>query len=230
MKEQFKIKNKIINIYFNNSNLKELPVVILNNYSDNAEEVYNKCNDINCNEFILVSISNLDWNNDMSPWYTENINNYDSNFLGKADEYIDLLVNDIMQYVSNFIINKLNKNIKYYTIAGYSLAGLFSVYIAYKTDIFKRIVSASGSFWYPDFLEFVKKNNISYNIEKIYFSLGNRESKVKNKILSEVENNTKELENIYKDKGINTVYIENDGNHFQEVSLRIAKGIKWVLY
>ena len=31
----------------------------------------------------------------MSPWYTENINNYDSNFLGKADEYIDLLVNDI---------------------------------------------------------------------------------------------------------------------------------------
>ena len=39
MKEQFKIKNKIINIYFNNSNLKELPVVILNNYSDNAEEV-----------------------------------------------------------------------------------------------------------------------------------------------------------------------------------------------
>ena len=135
MKEQFKIKNKIINIYFNNSNLKELPVVILNNYSDNAEEVYNKCNDINCNEFILVSISNLDWNNDMSPWYTENINNYDSNFLGKADEYIDLLVNDIMQYVSNFIINKLNKNIKYYTIAGYSLAGLFSVYIAYKTDL-----------------------------------------------------------------------------------------------
>ena len=96
---------------------------------------YNKCNDINCNEFILVSISNLDWNNDMSPWYTENINNYDSNFLGKADEYIDLLVNDIMQYVSNFIINKLNKNIKYYTIAGYSLAGLFSVYIAYKTDL-----------------------------------------------------------------------------------------------
>ena len=96
--------------------------------------------------------------------------------------------------------------------------------------LFKRIVSASGSFWYPDFLEFVKENNISSNIEKIYFSLGNRESKVKNKILSEVENNTKELENIYKDKGINTVYIENDGNHFQEVSLRIAKGIKWVLY
>ena len=230
MKEQFKIKNKIINIYFNNSNLKELPVVILNNYSDNAEEVYNKCNDINCNEFILVSISNLDWNKEMTPWFAPKLNKHDEDCLGKADEYIDLLVNDIMQYVSNFIINKLNKNIKYYTIAGYSLAGLFSVYIAYKTDLFKRIVSASGSFWYPDFLEFVKENNISSNIEKIYFSLGNRESKVKNKILSEVENNTKELEKIYKDKGINTVYIENDGNHFQEVSLRIAKGIKWVLY
>ena len=38
MKEQFKIKNKIINIYFNNSNLKELPVVILNNYSEYCED------------------------------------------------------------------------------------------------------------------------------------------------------------------------------------------------
>ena len=229
MKEHFKIKNKIISIYFNNSNLNELPVVILNNYSNNGEEIYNKCNEINCSEFILVSISNLDWNSDMSPWNCEGINKHDLNFFGNADEYAYLLVNDIINNVKHFIMDKLRKSIKYYIIAGYSLAGLFSIYIAYKTDIFKRIVSASGSFWFPNFLDFAKKNNINSNVEKIYFSVGNKESKVKNKILAEVENNTKKLEKLYKERGIDTIYFENNGNHFQEVSLRIARGIKWIL-
>ena len=34
---------------------------------------------------------------------------------------------------------------------------------------------------------------------------------------------------MFDDKGIKTIYEENEGNHFQNADLRMAKGIKWIL-
>lgn len=229
MIKQLKINDKIIDIYYDNIDLKELPIVILNTYDSESEDVWNKCKDIKCKEFILVAISNLDWNSDMSPWFAPKLNKHDVDCLGKADEYINLLINDIVPSVEKIIIGDLRISIEYYAIAGYSLAGLFAIYTAYKTDLFRKIASASGSFWFPNFIEFIKKNNISSNVKKIYFSLGDKESKVKNKVLATVEDNTKDIEKIYNLQGINTIYEKNEGNHFKDASLRMAKGIKWII-
>ena len=229
MVKEFIINNKNIQLHYNNSNLKEVPVVILNTYGNEGKEVLDKCLYFKCKEFILVAISNLDWNNDMTPWFAPRLNERDVDCLGKADEYIKLLTNKIIPQVQEYINNTLKIKIEYFAIAGYSLAGLFAVYSAYKTDIFTRIASASGSFWFPKFVDFVKTNNISSNVRKIYFSLGNKESKVKNQILATVEKNTMSLEKIYNSKGIQTKYEENEGNHFRDAALRMGKGIKWIL-
>lgn len=229
MVKEFTIKNKIINVYCKENTLKELPVVILNTFGNEGQEVFDKCIELKSKDYILVSISNLDWNNEMTPWYSKKINKYGEDFLGKADEYIQVLLNEIIPEIKKYIEENLNVKIKNYTIAGYSLAGLFAVYLSYKTDIFSRIVSASSSFWFPKFVDFVKENRISSTVEKIYFSLGNKESKVKNQILANVEKNTKEIEEIYKNQGIKTIYVENEGNHFKDAPLRLAKGIKWIL-
>lgn len=229
MVKEFTIKNKIINIYCRKNYSKELPVVILNTFENEYKEILKNCKNIDCKEFILVSISNLDWNNEMTPWYSKKINKYGEEFLGKADEYIQVLLDEIIPEIKKYIEENLKVKIKNYTIAGYSLAGLFAVYLSYKTDIFSRIVSASSSFWFPKFVDFVKENRISSTVEKIYFSLGNKESKVKNQILASVEKNTKEIEEIYESKGIKTIYVENEGNHFKDALLRMAKGIKWIL-
>ena len=229
MVKEFTIKNKIINVYCKENTLKELPVVILNTFGNEGQEVFDKCIELKSKDYILVSISNLDWNNEMTPWYSKKINKYGEDFLGKADEYIQVLLNEIIPEIKKYIEENLKVKIKNYTIAGYSLAGLFAIYASYKTNIFSKIVSASGSLWFPKFVDFVKENKISSNVEKIYFSLGNKESKVKNQILANVEKNTKEIEEIYKKQGIKTIYVENEGNHFKDASLRLAKGIKWIL-
>lgn len=229
MKKEFRIDNKIIQIYCNNTNLTELPVVILNTYSNEGREVFDECKNLKSKEFILIAISNLDWNNDMSPWYAPKLNKRDVDCLGKADDYIELLTNKIIPKAEEYIKKDLNINIEYFAIAGYSLAGLFAIYSTYRTEIFTKIASASGSFWFPKFVDFAKENNISSNINKMYFSLGNKESKVKNQVLSTVEKNTIDLEKIYKNKGIQTIYEVNEGNHFQDAVLRMARGIKWIL-
>ena len=229
MKEILNIENKSIKICYNKTDEKILPVVILNNYSNDGEKIFDKCNEIGCKDFILVCISNLNWDDDMSPWYAPKINKNDTDFLGKADEYLKILLEKIIPKVKEFVEINLEKQIEYYVIAGYSLAGLFAVYSAYKTDLFNKILSCSGSFWFPNFIEFVQKNRISNNIKQIYFSLGNRESKARNKVLQTVEENTKKTEKFLREQGIKTIYEENEGNHFQSADLRIAKGIKWIL-
>lgn len=229
MKKEFRIDNKIIQIYCNNTNLTELPVVILNTYSNEGREVFDECKNLKSKEFILIAISNLDWNNDMSPWYAPKLNKRDADCLGKADDYIELLTNKIIPKAEEYIKKDLNINIEYFAIAGYSLAGLLAIYSTYRTEIFTKIASASGSFWFPKFVDFAKENNISSNINKMYFSLGNKESKVKNQVLATVEKNTIDLEKIYKNKGIQTIYEVNEGNHFQDAVLRMARGIKWIL-
>ena len=229
MIKEFKIDNKIIQIHYNNLETKELPVVILNTYGNEGKEVYEKCIELKAKDFILISISNLDWDNDMSPWFAPKLNKNDTDCLGKADDYIKLLTNKIIPQAEEYIKNDLKITIEYFAIAGYSLAGLFAVYSAYKMNFFTKIASASGSFWFPKFLDFVRKNDFVSNIKKIYFSLGNKESKVKNQVLSTVEANTVELEKIYKNKEIETIYEVNEGNHFKDGVLRMAKGIKWIL-
>lgn len=226
--KEFVINNKIINIFCNDTKTKELPVILLNTFNNEGKNIWEKCNKLGANEFILVSIAKMSWHNDLTPWEYSPFYKGDSKYLGYADSYLKEIENDFIPKVEEYITNKLNKKISYYGIAGYSLGGLFALYSGFKTDRFKRIASASGSLWYPKFSEFVKSNKLSDNIDKIYFSLGNKESKSKNEVLSTVENKTKKIYE-YISKSINSIYEENEGNHFKDSILRMAKGIKWIL-
>lgn len=110
-------------------------------------------------------------------------------------------------------------------IAGYSLAGLFALYALYKTDVFTRVASMSGSLWFPGIKEFCKENAIKILPEKLYLSIGEKESKTRHPILKTMQENTEDLLKHFKSMGIETTYEVNPGNHFQDVNLRCAKGI-----
>ena len=220
------INDKIINIFYNESNKDKIPVIILNTYDEDGISIWKETN---TNNYILVTISNIDWNNDMSPWYMDKLYQSEDDYLGKADEYLNLLTNSIIPNITNIINNELHKEITEYIIAGYSLAGLFALYSIYKTNIFNKVISCSGSLWYPNFTNYVKENNYLNKPKKIYFSLGNKESNTKNELLKTVKDKTIDLVDHYKNIGIDTIYEENIGNHFQDVTKRIAKGINWIL-
>ena len=64
----FEIENKQIEIFYNKTENKKIPVIILNTYSDEGNEVWEECQKLNAKDFILVAISKLSWNNDMTPW------------------------------------------------------------------------------------------------------------------------------------------------------------------
>ena len=118
------------------------PLVILNTYGNEGNTVWKECQKLNCPPFSLIAVSNLNWNSDMSPWKNPPIYKNDDAFEGQADEYLSLLTEKIIPAVINSISGTKPA---YIALTGYSLAGLFALYAAHKTDIFSRIASASGS-------------------------------------------------------------------------------------
>lgn len=226
--KKININNKVISIFYQETIIKKLPVVILNTFDNEGLNVWNKCLNLKTKEFILVSITGMNWNNDLTPWESLPLYQNETKYLGNASSYLKEIEEDFLPQIEDFITKTLKKEISFYVLAGYSLAGLFAFYSSFKTNKFRRIVSASGSLWYPNLMEFVRNNRISNNIDKIYFSLGNKEANTKNKLLSTVMENTKEICN-YVSKEISTIYEENEGNHFKDETLRIAKGIRSVL-
>lgn len=201
------------------------PLIILNTYGDEGESVWNECQKLNCPPFTLAAIGNLDWNKDMSPWKSPALYKNDDAFSGGADAYLSLLTSKIIPAICTSLAAKPS----YIALSGYSLAGLFALYSAYKTDVFARIASASGSLWFPDFKEYAESHDFLREQECIYLSLGDTEAKAKNKVLATVQNKTESLFELYKSLEIPVIFELNKGNHFTEAALRTAKGIKWIL-
>ncbi len=218
------ISGKTVEIFTKTNSVNKIPLVILHTFQGEGKEVFDKCAEIGCQNFALAAIGNLNWNHDLSPWPTPNIGNNKYCF-GGADEYIKKLTNEIMPEIRA----ELGFEPEFRAIAGYSLAGLFAIYTAYKTDIFSRVASVSGSLWFPGFTEFAETNNFAKSPDLIYLSLGEAEAKTRDKNLAPVRKNTEKLAEIYKSRSIPTIFELNPGNHFTETVLRTAKGIKSLL-
>lgn len=220
---EFVVCDRKVTVYA--SDLSDRPIVYLNNFDDSGDKIFYLIKEKYHDDFSFVVINNLNWNNDMSPWSIPPIFKNDTPCTGGADLYLKILTEEIIPQVENKII----KNVSYRAIAGYSLAGLFALYSLYKTDIFSRTASISGSLWYPNFKEFVFEKKMKKRPDLLYFSLGDTECRTKNPYLKTVQQNTEEIEKFYRGKGVNTFYKLNQGNHYNNANGRMADGILYIL-
>lgn len=219
---EFTVSGRTVEIFSNAKG--KAPLVILNTIQGEGAKIFDKCLELGCKNLILAAISNLNWNHELSPWATPAIKNNKYGF-GGADKYISELTASILPE----ICGKLHEGPEFTAIAGYSLAGLFALYAAYKTDVFSRIASVSGSLWFPGFTGFAQSHDFLKTPDRIYLSLGDTEAKTRDKNLAPVQKNTEFLADFYKSRGIPTIFELNPGNHFKDEILRISKGIKMVL-
>jgi predicted alpha/beta superfamily hydrolase len=199
----------------------EYPVVYTHLSAEVAEAVALLLNDT---KVVLVAIDRVDWNAELSPWPAPRAFRGEIDFTGGAAAYLTELIQQIIPAVEASIGYTPSCR----AIVGYSMAGLFAAYALYHTDQFSLAASVSGSLWYDDFLNYMKENRPIKIPERVYFSLGNRESQVRNQRLARVEACTIEAEKHMRFLGSMTLFELNQGNHFADVPERIAKGIRWL--
>lgn len=124
------------------------PVIYLPVVMGDGTEVYERCRELNCPPFTLVGIGSLNWNRELSPWGCDGTVRDAEPFGGQASGFLDELLNQIIPQVES----SLPRPPTWRGIAGYSLAGLFSLWALWQTDAFDRAASASGSLWFPGFI------------------------------------------------------------------------------
>lgn len=203
---------------------KNVPAVYSTIFQGEEDEIILKCEKIACPPFNFAAIYQNDWDAELSPWPFTKILSKNDNFLGKGGEYAKWICENLVPAAENVFGTS-----SFRVIAGYSMAGLFSIYAPTVQSCFDRIVSASGSVWFPDFVNYIEENKFKSKITRIYLSLGDREKLTKNKFMKNVEDCTNQLSEIFKSRGIETFFELNPGNHFQDSALRLAKGIKFII-
>lgn len=219
------IAGKLITLY--TSSHPDRPLIVLNTHSGDGGGVWEELSKMTDaagygdSGINLLVVSGLDWNCDMTPWPCQPLYKSGEPFGGGADEYLEVLVSEIIPCAKAHICGEPSKT----CIAGYSLAGLFALYAAYRCDAFDRTASMSGSLWFPDFMKFAEEHDMKKAPEKIYLSLGDKEAKTRNHLMQKVQENTEALAEYYGQLGINVDFEMNPGNHFRDVELRCAKGI-----
>ena len=176
--------------------------------------------------FSLAAFKIEDWNSELTPWEMPLLRGK-GNFGDGAGKTLEFIKEKLIPSLAEFM-NIQEKNVKY-ILGGYSLAGLFSLWSGYQTDIFDGISGVSPSVWYKDWIKFVKNNKIL--VKNVYLSLGDLEEKTKHQVLSKIGDNIREYFEILRNyEDLEKYVLEwNEGNHFRNSDIRMGKGFVWLV-
>ena len=172
--------------------------------------------------FHMAAVPVADWNADLSPWPAPGLRGGEA-FGGRADAFLKEL-----EAALPGLRAALRAPDAPCYIAGYSLAGLFSVWALYRTAAFDGAASVSGSLWYPDFAGFLKSGRPQRKPRRVYLSLGDRESRTRDPLLRRTEDETRALCAALREMGTESVFELNPGGHFQDAEKRMARGVAWI--
>ncbi len=172
--------------------------------------------------FCLKAVKVSRWNKDLSPWEAPAVFGKED-FGGEADETMKYILENVVPTREEIQAQKIERIF----IGGYSLAGLFALWAGYQTDRFTGIAAASPSIWFPHFTEYMQGNEL--HTDAVYLSLGDREERTRNPLMSQVGNEIRKAYNILTDSGKDCVLEWNKGNHFKETDLRTAKAFAWLM-
>lgn len=201
------------------------PLVVLNGEGDEGQGLFDLIRGMTKAPFSLAVIGDIDWDAELTPWPAPAAFRGGNSFSGRADDYLKRLTGQILPAIER----ALGGRPAYAALAGYSLAGLFSLYALYETDAFARAASVSGSLWYPGFMEYIQTHEWRRRPDCLYLSVGDREGRARNPVMKPVEENTRTAAALYGKMGVPTAFELNPGGHFNDPEKRTARGIAWLL-
>lgn len=196
-------------------------VVICCMHTAEINDLYSMATSMTDIPFSLFCFEVDSWNDELSPWKSDALDG----FAGKGEQTLSWITDQAIPYL------KQTYGAEKFLLAGYSLAGLFSLWASKVSDQFCGSASCSGSLWFPGWTSFSEANSIRRAGSFVYLSLGGKESKSPDELVSTIEDKTrKEIAILEKDPNVCQSKLEfNAGGHFTKTTWRLAKGIAWLV-
>ena len=168
---------------------------------------------------VLAAFEVKDWNRELSPWEAPPVFGKVP-FGGMAEETLFFVLDRLLPELRTRLATVMKL-----CLGGYSLAGLFALWAATRTDAFSGIAAASPSVWFPGWMDYVKENSVQ--AKAVYLSLGDREERAKNPLMATVGDCIREQYALLQADHIVTLEW-NPGNHFQDSEKRTARAFCWI--
>ena len=171
--------------------------------------------------FLFAAIPVESWNDALSPWEAPAVWGKQG-FSGKAGDALRFLTEQVMPTLKQQF--ELSENVKI-ILGGYSLAGLFALWVSTQTNLFYGVAAASPSVWFPGWMEFEQRHPIQ--TQHIYLSLGDKEEHTKSTVMAAVGDNIRALHSQLTARGVDCTLEWNIGGHFKDADLRTARAFQW---
>ena len=172
--------------------------------------------------FLHVAFPVDSWNDDLSPWDAPPVFGQEAFGHGAADT-LDWVLSRLIPTIRA----RYGASDAPLILGGYSLAGLFSLWSATRTDAFAAVAAMSPSVWFLGWAAYAESHPI--RARAVYLSLGDREERSRNPVLATVGDAVRQQDARHERQGIPHVLRWNKGNHFQEAEARCATGFAWCM-
>ena len=83
------MREALYDIYIYGEKGKAAPLIVMNTFQGNGSDVYSALCTMTEKELNLAVISDINWNEEMSPWECAPLYKNDSPYTGGADKYLD---------------------------------------------------------------------------------------------------------------------------------------------
>jgi len=174
-------------------------------------------------KYLFAAIPAESWNDALSPWEAPAVWGKQG-FGGKAGDTLRFLTEQVIPTLEQQF--RLPKNVKI-ILGGYSLAGLFALWVSTQTDLFYGVAAASPSVWFPGWMEFEQQHPMQ--AQHVYLSLGDKEERTKNTVMAAVGDGIRALHIRLTARSTDCTLEWNSGGHFKDADLRTAKAFRWAM-
>lgn len=161
------------------------------------------------------------WNDSLTPWPAPGVRPDDPPFGGEAAATLAELEDEVAPALEvRYDLTPARR-----AICGYSLGGLFSLYVFVRDARFAACACLSGSVWYEGWLDYLRAQPLEGAGRYAYFSLGKKESKAGPRIMRTVQDRMEACADFCRERGCAVDLVLGPGNHMQHHSERLAAGL-----
>ena len=176
----------------------------------------------------LVLLNANNRTDDYTPWPLQASETMPIDFGGKAEKHLSFIMTHVIPFCESEygFASSADKR----AIGGYSLGGLFSLYAAVNTDLFRIVLSCSSSLWYPGFLDYLKEHPFKATHLKLYMSVGDQEGTTATNLTADQTSNTMLLKDFYEPtfEPNDFKFLLEEGNHGNDIPGRAWRAVEWV--
>ena len=159
-----------------------------------------------------------DWDVDLMPWPDRKIS---------RDERAGHCAGQTLQFIREEVLPR-HPGIPV-ILGGYSLAGLFALWVATQCDAFAAVAAASPSLWIEGWVPFAREH--APRTREVYLSLGDREETAKNAAIARVGDCVRAQHELLCGQlgPEHCTLVWEQGGHFSDNAGRLARAFAWCL-